>query len=112
MRAATVVQVLQDLFYVLLHVLFICDRSFNVACRGLGESRTCCRSATTLMVHHRKTTALTSDDLPQARACLESRRWLPAASCMMYYFGRPGRIPAATHMRRAHRASSCQQLSA
>jgi len=29
MRAATVVQVLQDLFYVLLHVYFTCDRSLK-----------------------------------------------------------------------------------
>ena len=29
MRAATVVQVLQDLFYVLLYVYFTCDRSFT-----------------------------------------------------------------------------------
>jgi len=33
MRAATVVQVLQDLFYVLLHVYFTCDRSFSAGLR-------------------------------------------------------------------------------
>jgi len=40
MRAATVVQVLQDLFYVLLHVLFTCDRSLSeVVTRQTSHSR-------------------------------------------------------------------------